>query len=84
LLNIFHYRGENKGQHIPIITEYDTKGNIIKQYGERILLLEKDGYGRPYYSFHGFSKMHDGTIVVRYSFPYLTVSEFQSYRSIKK
>ena len=64
--------GLPKGQTIPpIVTVYNLKGNIEKQFGKPLLILEKDGYGRPHYAYNGFSKQFDGTLIVKFSFPYL-------------
>ena len=64
--------GLPKGQTIPpIVTVYNLKGNIEKQFGKPLLILEKDGYGRPYYAYNGFSKQKDSTLIVHFSYTYL-------------
>ena len=64
--------GLPKGQTIPpIVTVYNLKGNVKKQFGKPLLILKKDGYGRPYYAYNGFSKQKDGTLIVHFSYTYL-------------
>ncbi|MBC8185465.1 hypothetical protein H8E88_30620 [candidate division KSB1 bacterium] len=79
--------GLPKGQTIPpIVTVYNLKGNIEKQFGKPLLILEKDGYGRPHYAYNGFSKQLDGTLIVEFSYIYLVhfYKHGTLYKAIKK
>jgi hypothetical protein len=59
------------GKILPIVIEYDEKGNIIKEYGDRLLILKKDNYGQPKYANNGFIMRNDGVLLVHFSYPYM-------------
>ncbi len=72
--------GENKERNAPpIVTEYNLKGKIVKQFGEPLLLLEKDGYGRPFFDYNGFTFMGNGILLVDYKRSY----KFHFYQNQK-
>ncbi|MFZ5519486.1 MAG: NHL repeat-containing protein [Candidatus Zhuqueibacterota bacterium] len=69
LLSMF---GENKENNAPpIVTGYNLKGKTVRQFGEPLLLLEKDGYGKPYYDSNGFTFLKDGVLLVEFNSSYI-------------
>ncbi len=63
----------------PIVTGYNLKGTIVKQFGEPLLLLKNDGYGRPYYDHYGFTSLNDGVFLITFKISYL----FHYYKNQK-
>ena len=54
-----------------MITEYNLKGKIVKEYGDRCLILKKDNNGRPKYAYNGLNMRDDGILMVHFSYPYV-------------
>jgi len=80
---IHPFLGDTKARSaLHIVTGYNLKGKIEKEFGEPLLLLEKDGYGKPFFDSNGFVLLSNGVLLVDFKSSY-RLQFYQEERLIK-
>ena len=68
--------GEQQVSTVPLITEYDTNGKVVREYGLQRILMKQDNYGLPVNGSYGFYLDDSGTLYIKSTYPY-TIQVFK-------